>query len=198
MRYPLALLLILLAPVLCCAQIMWPGGGMTLGGKQRTITGHIGGIDPGKNMVRLLESRNVLFTVDEKTKIHVDKTPLTLADLKEDDAVAVRLKEIKNQGPYALEIMAHPDVLARKQRGGTPDAAPSATELPASLPAEKPEASGPPVKVGSAPAPAPSNAAPQRGVSSSAGSPSIPSLPRGQSGITGTIVAAATESTLQM
>ena len=197
MRYRLAFLSLLLAPV-CGAQIMFPGGGITLGGKERTITGHIGSIDTGKMMVRSLESGNVLFTVDEKTKIHVDKTPLTIADLKEDDPVAVRLKDTKNKGPYALEIMAHPDVLARK-RGATPEAPPSATPLPTSPPVEKTESSGPAVKVANAPAPsapASGNAAPQRGASSPS---TMPSLPRGQSGITGTIVALKNdEATVQM
>ncbi len=161
---------------------------------RRTITGRIGGIDPGKIMVHTMDPgpggvADVLFTVDEKTKVHIDKTKLTLADLKEDDAVMVELKEIKGQGLYAMEIVPHPDVLTRKQRGGTPDAPPSATELPASTPVEKPEASGPPVKLGNAPASAaPSPAVPQaqRGTSSSL---AVPALPRGQSGITGTIVA---------
>jgi hypothetical protein len=188
---------LLLAPV-CCAQIMFPGGGITLGGKERTITGHIGSIDTGKIMVRSLESGNVLFTVDEKTKIHVDKTPLTIADLKEDDPVAVRIKDTKNKGPYALEIMAHPDVLARK-RGAPPEAPPSATELPASPPVDKAESSGPAVKVANTPAStavATGNNVPQRAATPST---AMPLLPRGQSGITGTIVALKNdEATLQM
>jgi hypothetical protein len=197
------------------AQVMYPGSGMGLPVPSwlkgtRVITGHIGGIDPGKIMVRTLDVGNVLFTVDEKTKVHIDKTQLTLADLREEDAVAVRLKDIKDKGPYATEIMPHPDVLRRKERGGTPDALPSATELPAAPPEEKAaEKAGPPVKLGSTPAstaaaPAPeratsappSPAATQRRASTAAG---IPSLPAGRSGITGTIVALKNdEATLEM
>jgi hypothetical protein len=206
MRYRWTLFLALLAPVLCCAQIYFPGGsGGNFPGMRprKTITGQIGGIDPGKIMVRTMDEgpggvANVLFTVDEKTKVHIDKTKLTLADLKEDDAVMVELKQLKDKGWYATEIVPHPDVLARKQRGGTPDAAPSATELPASPPVEKAEAAGPPVKLGSAPAAAhaPVASPPQRSASPSV---AIPALPRGQSGITGTIVALkGDEATLAM
>jgi hypothetical protein len=203
MRYSSTLFFLLLAPVLGSAQIMFPGGGVGVTPPwmrgRKTITGHIGGIDPGKIMVRTMDEgpggvANVLFTVDDKTKVHIDKTTLTLADLKEDDAVMVELKQLKDKSWYATEIVPHPDVLARKQRGGTPDAAPSATELPASPPVEKAEAAGPPVKLGSAPAPVAS--APQRSASPSV---AIPALPRGQSGITGTIVALkGDEATLAM
>ena len=78
-------------------------------GRGKTITGHIGGIDPDRIMVRTLDVGNVLCFVDDKTKIHVDKYPLAFADLREGDAVAVKIKEIKGKGPYATEIMPHPD-----------------------------------------------------------------------------------------
>jgi hypothetical protein len=207
MRYRLAFFLLLLAPVPGSAQIYFPGGtGGNFPGMRprKTITGHIGGIDPGKIMVRAMDAgpggvANVLFTVDEKTKVHIDKTKLTLADLKEDDAVMVELKQEKDKSWYATEIVPHPDVLARKQRGGTPEAPPSATELPAAPPEAKAEASGPAVKVSNA-APAPVAAAPHvSSQSATASSVTAPALPRGQSGITGTIVALKNdEATLQM
>jgi hypothetical protein len=144
--------------------------------------------------VKTLDAGNVLFAVDEKTKIHIDKTKLTLADLQEEDAVMVELKQEKDKSWYATEIVPHPDVLARKQRGGTPDALPTATDLPPSPPVDRSEASGPPVKLSSTPV-STAPAAPQRASSSVA----IPALPRGESGITGTIVALKNdEATLQM
>src|SRR5580658_10936184 len=128
MRYRLALFFSLLAPVLGSAQIYFPGGAAGGGfpgmAARKTITGHIGDIDGTKVMVKTLDAGNVLFTVDDKTKIHIDKTKLALADLKVEDAVMVELKELKDKSQYATEIVPHPDVLARKQRGGTPDALP--------------------------------------------------------------------------
>jgi hypothetical protein len=202
MRYRLALFFFLLAPVLACAQIYFPGGtGGNFPGMRprKTITGHIGDIDHGKVMVKTLDAGNVLFTVDEKTKIHIDKTKLALADLKEEDAVMVELKQEKDKSWYATEIVPHPDVLACKQRGGTPEAPPAATELPAAPPEAKAEASGPAVKVSNA-APAPVAAAPHvSSQSATASSVAAPALPRGQSGLTGTIVALKNdEATLQM
>jgi hypothetical protein len=203
MRYRLALLFFLLAPVLGSAQIIFPGGGVGVTPPwmrgRKTITGHIGDIDGTKVMVKTLDAGNVLFTVDDKTKIHIDKTKLALADLKVEDAVMVELKELKDKSQYATEIVPHPDVLARKQRGGTPDALPSATELPASPAEDKPDAAGPPVKLGSAPV-STAPVAPQRpSGSTAASSVSAPALPRGESGITGTIVALKNdEATLQM
>jgi hypothetical protein len=203
MRYRLAFFFFLAAPVLGSAQIYFPGG---TGGNfpgvrpRKTITGHIGGIDPGKIMVRTMDEgpggvANVLFSVDDKTKVHIDKTKLTLADLKVEDAVMVELKQEKDKSWYATEIVPHPDVLARKQRGGTPDAPPGVTELPPSPPVDQPEAAGPPVKLGNAPV-STASAAPARVVASSV---AAPALPRGESGITGTIVALkGDEATLEM
>ena len=120
MQYRWTLFLLLLAPVLGSAQIMFPGGGVGVTPPwmrgRKTITGHIGDIDGTKVMVKTLDAGNVLFTVDDKTKIHIDKTKLALADLKVEDAVMVELKELKDKSQYATEIVPHPDVLARKQR----------------------------------------------------------------------------------
>src|SRR5580658_5968207 len=187
MQYRWTLFLLLLAPVLGSAQIMFPGGGVGVTPPwmrgRKTITGHIGDIDGTKVMVKTLDAGNVLFTVDDKTKIHIDKTKLALADLKVEDAVMVELKELKDKSQYATEIVPHPDVLARKQRGGTPDALPTATDLPPSPPVEAPESAGPAVKLGSTPVSTASAAPPVASLSSVA----IPAVPRGESGITGTI-----------
>lgn len=86
-------------------------------GRGRSITGHIAGIDPDRMLLRSFEYGNVLFFVDEKTVVRVDKYRLSLSDLREGDPVAVRLKEIKGKGPYATEILAHPDVRRRKEHG---------------------------------------------------------------------------------
>ncbi|GEM_PF-4320502 len=163
----------------------------------RTVTGTIGSIESGKILIRALDAdsgpnSNILCVVDDKTKIHVDKTPLTLADLKEDDPVAVRIKDTKDKGPYAVEIMPHPDVLARKQRGGTSVAPPPATELPKGPATDN--APGAPVRLEAKTLPP---ASPHDGpvVSRRSDTPgnvtgtAYPELPRGQSGITGTIVA---------
>ena len=152
----------------------------------KTITGHIGGIDPGKILVNTLDDTgSVLFTVDEKTKVHVEKELLALADLQEGDPVAVKLKEIKGKGPYAVEIMPHPDVLRRKQAGGAKEGPPKATPLPVSpLPAE-PEAEKPVV----AAAPARPSTRATAAAATAAAPLGVPELPRGVKGIQGTIVA---------
>jgi hypothetical protein len=158
----------------------------------RTITGHIAGIDPGKILVNTLDDvGNVMFNVDEKTKVHVDKQPLTLADLQEGDPVAVKLKEIKGKGPYALEIMPHPDVLKRKQEGGLKPPPPRATPLPGTLPAEADNDK----RAGAASVAAPADAAPTparpstRGAAAAAMLLTVPELPSGVKGLRGTIVA---------
>ena len=148
----------------------------------KTITGYVAGIDPGKLLVRTLDGRQrPLQDGHAQTKVHVEKTVMSLDDLKDGDPIAVRLKEVKGQGPYAVEIMPHPDVLRRKEKG--PDAPPVATELPPTPLGPEPtdaDKGTPTLKRAAAAAPAPTQA--DRSFA-------VPILPRGQSGITGTIVA---------
>jgi len=167
----------------------------------KTITGHIAGIDPGRILVNTFdENGSVMFNVDEKTKVHVEKEPLTLADLQGGDPVAVRLKEIKGKGPYAVEIMPHPDVLRRKKNGGGKEAAPKATPLPEAP--ERAEARPEPEAEKPAVAVAPAAAAPASGRPSTraVGAPlGVPELPSGVKGLQGTIVAMnSDEAQLQM
>ncbi len=142
-------------------------------GRGKTVTGHVEGIDPDRILLRTLGYGNVLFFVDDKTIVRVDKVRLTLTDLKEGDAVAAKLKEIKGKGPYATEIMAHPEVRRRKERGGKEESA-VATPIEGTLPVVKDE----PVRAEPAPAPT----APARVVDLP-----IPELPANQKGVTGAI-----------
>lgn len=196
MRFPYALLFL---TVCASAQVYPPvyepqgtGAGLPvpawLRGTQ-TITGHIVGIDTGKITVnRLDENGAVTFSVDEKTKVHVEKNPLRLADLQEGDPVAVKMREIKGKGPYALEIMPHPDVLRRKQNGGSRDGPPMATPLPVSQVEAESEKAAEKTAANAKP---PSMAVPtarQTAAASAAASPlGAPELPAGVAGLQGTI-----------
>ncbi len=152
----------------------WPAGL----GKKEALTGHIAAMDKDQVMVRSLDYGEVLFWVDERTAVRVDKFPLSLADLQVGDPVAVRLKNVKGRGPYAIEILPHPDVRARKLKkeagaagaqGGfvSPDTAapelPNIVTAPSSAQAEMP--------------------AP----------PQFPALPAGAAGVVGTVGAVGEE-----
>ena len=141
-------------------------------GKGKTVTGHVEGIDPDRILLRTLGYGNVLFFVDDKTIVRVDKVRLALSDLREGDAVAAKLKEIKGKGPYALEIMAHPEVRRRKERGGKEET-PVATPIDGTLPVVKDE----PTRT--EPAPAVPAARPV--------DLPIPALPANQKGVSGAI-----------
>jgi len=145
-------------------------------GRGKTVTGHIEGIDPDRILLRTLGYGTVLFFVDAKTIVRVDKTALALTDLREGDAVAVKLKEIKGKGPYGVEIMAHPEVRRRKERGGKEET-PVATPIDGALPVVKDE-----------PVPAATPAAPATTLPTArpADLP-IPTLPANQKGVTGAI-----------
>ncbi len=167
----------------------------------RTVTGYVGNLEADRILVRTLDQGNVLCHIDDKTKVHVDKTPMSIKDLREGDAIAVKIKDVKNVGPYAQEIMPHPDVLYRKEHGDKADPPREATPLP--------ETPLPPVQRETRmtmPPTAPTKDAQQqqssRAASSSATAPlTIPTLPRGQRGIQGTIVSlneSSGEATLQM
>jgi Cu/Ag efflux protein CusF len=146
-------------------------------GRGKTVTGHLEGVDPDRMLMKSLDYGTVLFAVDEKTNVHVDKFRLALSDLRAGDAVAVKLKEIKGKGPYALEIMAHPDVRRRKEHPGDEDKA-VATPIPGAVEAERAPAA--------ATAPAAVSAARVQPAADSITLP-IPALPSGQRGVTGTV-----------
>ena len=200
-----------LTALVCAGQVAqppvyYPGAGAGFPapswlGKGRTVTGLLGDVQKDRILLRSFAEGegNVLCKVDEKTKIHIDKTVLSIDDLREGDPVAVKIKDVKKVGAYAEEIIPHPDVLKRKERGGTPEPAPAATELPAT---ELPPAPGAPheTRIEAAPAAA-AGAAP---AATAAAKPSpqaltIPELPHGQRGLQGTIVALnKDEATLQL
>ncbi len=155
----------------------WPAGL----GRKEALTGHIAAIDQDQMMVRSLDYGEVLFWVDARTIVRVDKFQLTLADLRVGDPVAVRLKNIKGRGPYATEILPHPDVRARKERGETaarPEA--SAGGHGAFVP---PDTAAPPLP-GAAPPTQPSGESAEE----------FPALRPGSTGVVGTVTAAGGDS----
>ena len=161
-------------------ELPWPTGL----GKKEALTGHIGAIDKDQMLVRSLDYGEVLFWVDQRTVVRVDKFLLTLKDLRVGDPVAVRLKKIKGRGPYAKEILPHPDVRERKLSG---EAGPS----------ELPVAGGhggfiPPQDSALPPATPPGTGA-TRGPASADARPEFPTLPEGASGVVGTVVTAAAD-----
>ena len=181
-RIAVGLILVLALPLAAeQTELPWPTGLR----KKEALTGHIAAIDKDQMLVRSLDFGDVLFWVDQRTVVRVDKFRLTLEDLRVGDPVAVRLKKIKKRGPYAKEILPHPDVRERKLRGGT-----EAPELPAvgghvgyippegsTLPTEAPPvtgATGEPASVDPA--------------------PSFPTLPAGAPGVVGSVVAVAADS----
>lgn len=155
------------------AGLPWPAGL----GKKEVLTGHIAAMDRDQVMVKSLDVGEVLFWVDERTVVRVDKFKLALADLRAGDPVAVKLKKIKDRGPYAAEILAHPDVRLRKMRGDTPApaaaaAAPVSTHGAIEVPSTASAAAETP--------PAPEE-------------PTFPELPRGAAGVVGTVTTATNE-----
>ena len=178
-------LVLLLALPLAAQQreLPWPTGL----GKREALTGHIGAIDKDQMLVRSLDYGEVLFWVDQRTVVRIDKFRLALEDLRVGDPVAVRLKKIKGRGPYAKEILPHPDVRERKLRGETD-------------PPELPVAGGhggfiPPQDSALPPA-----VPPGTGATGATGGPAsadarleFPTLPDGASGVVGTVVAAAAD-----
>ena len=160
------------------AGLPWPAGL----GRNETITGHIAAIDKDQIMVKSLDHGEVLFWVDERTVVRVDKFRLALSDLRTGDPVAVRLKNIKGRGPYASEILPHPDVRTRKERGET-GPAPSASPQPAMAPDAVSEVAVAAPLPARAPEPEPE--------------PPLPSLPAGAKGVAGTVIA-ATEDTIEL
>ena len=181
-RIAVGLILVLALPLAAeQTELPWPTGLR----KKEALTGHIAAIDKDQMLVRSLDFGDVLFWVDQRTVVRVDKFRLTLEDLRVGDPVAVRLKKIKKRGPYAKEILPHPDVRERKLRGGT-----EAPELPtvgghggyippegSTLPTEAPPvtgATGEPASVDPA--------------------PSFPTLPAGAPGVVGSVVAVAADS----
>jgi hypothetical protein len=164
------------------AGLPWPQGL----GRGEAITGHIGAIDKDQIMVKSLDYGDVLFWVDDKTVVRVDKFRLALSDLRVGDPVAVRLKKIKGRGPYATEILPHPDVRARKEHPETaqPAAAPAGVTSPdmvagAALPAASPAGTPAPA---AQPAAAPEPELP------------FPDLPPNTKGVVGTVTAASSDS----
>ncbi len=138
-------------------------------GRGKTVAGNIAGIDPDRILLRTYDLGEVLFLVDDKTIVRVDKVRLSLSDLREGDPIAAHIRAIKGKGPYATEILPHPEVRRRKEKGEEP--APIATPLPVETSNEpaaaaKPVAATPAPKVPEMP---------------------IPALPAGQRGITGTV-----------
>ncbi len=134
-------------------------------GRGKKLSGHILGIDPDRMLVRSFEYGNVLFFVDEKTIVRVDKYRLALSDLREGDPVAVNLKEIKGKGPYAVEILTHPDVRRRKEHGGVEKEKTQEEEKPSAAP-ESPVIRDPQSEIRNL---------------------EVPALPRGEHGVTGTV-----------
>jgi hypothetical protein len=165
-------------PQPAAAGLPWPAGL----GRNEAITGHIAAIDKDQIMVKSLDHGEVLFWVDERTVVRVDKFRLALSDLRIGDPVAVRLKNIKGRGPYASEILPHPDVRARKERGETGPAPPASTQ-----PAIAPDA----VSEVAIAAPLPAR------VLEPEPEPPLPSLPAGTKGVAGTVIAAA-EDTIEV
>ena len=161
-------------------ELPWPTGL----GKREALTGHIGAIDKDQMLVRSLDYGEVLFWVDQRTVVRVDKFRLALEDLRVGDPVAVRLKKIKGRGPYAKEILPHPDVRERKLRGETD-------------PPELPVAGGhggfiPPQDSALPPATPPGTGATGEPASADARL-EFPTLPEGASGVVGTVVTAAAD-----
>ncbi len=178
-------------PVIRPPELPAGGGGIPTPpwlGRGRTVTGHIAGIDPDRILVRSFDYGNVLFFVDEKTVVRVEKHRLSLSDLQEGDPVAVHLKEIKGKGPYATEILPHPEVWRRKEQGGaqkpaaeshgnddpTLNESVSSAGLPASE--KKPAAAA-----------AATSRLPPFGATTAAEDLPEPALPAGERGFTGTI-----------
>ena len=181
-RIAVGLILVLALPLVAeQTELPWPTGLR----KKEALTGHIAAIDKDQMLVRSLDFGDVLFWVDQRTVVRVDKFRLTLEDLRVSDPVAVRLKKIKKRGPYAKEILPHPDVRERKLRGET-----EAPELPTVgghggfIPPE-----------GST---LPPGAPPVTGVAGEPGSadsaPPFPTLPAGALGVVGSVVAVAADS----
>ncbi len=181
-RIAVGLILVLALPLVAeQTELPWPTGLR----KKEALTGHIAAIDKDQMLVRSLDFGDVLFWVDQRTVVRVDKFRLTLEDLRVGDPVAVRLKKIKKRGPYAKEILPHPDVRERKLRGET-----EAPELPTVgghggyIP---PEGStlppGAPPVTGATGEPASADPA-----------SSFPTLPAGAPGVVGSVVAVFTDS----
>lgn len=162
------------------ASLPWPQGL----GRNEALTGHIAAIDKDQLMVRSPDLGEVLFWVDGKTVVRVEKFRLSLQDLRIGDPVAVRLKKVKGRGPYAVEILPHPDVKTRKLAGeqapkpASPE--PAVATDTAIVPIETPDAAG-----------AAANAAAPAGAAATV---DFPSLPAGTRGIVGTITAASGET----
>ena len=167
-------------------ELPWPTGL----GKKEALIGHIGAIDKDQMLVRSLDYGEVLFWVDQRTVVRVDKFLLTLEDLRVGDPVAVRLKKIKGRGPYAKQILPHPDVRARKLAGETgPSELPVAGGHGGFIPPQdsaRPPAA-PPVTPGTGATGA------TGGPASADARPGFPALPEGASGVIGTVVTAAAD-----
>ena len=187
-RILVGLILVLALPLVAeQTELPWPTGLR----KKEALTGHIAAIDKDQMLVRSLDFGDVLFWVDQRTVVRVDKFRLTLEDLRVGDPVAVRLKKIKKRGPYAKEILPHPDVRERKLRGGT-----EAPELPAVgghggyIPTE-----GSTLPPGAPPVTPVTPVTGATGESASADpAPSFPTLPAGAPGVVGSVVAVAADS----
>lgn len=156
----------------------WPQGL----GRRETITGHIGAIDKDQIMVRSPDIGEVLFWVDDKTVVRVEKFRLALSDLRVGDPVAVKLKKIKGRGPYATEILPHPDVKTRKEKG-------EERPKPAAAPISTDSAIIPATPAGSAAA-----AAAAEPATRPPAPPPFPSLPAGVKGVIGTVASASGDS----
>ncbi len=163
------------APNLPVAGLPWPEGL----GRKEALTGHIAAIDQDQMMVKSLDLGEILFWVDSKTIVRVDKFALALSDLRIGDPVAVRLKKIKGRGPYATEILPHPDVRHRKERG--PPAADSGASTGGHSTFIPPDTPAPPLPGAGEPnAAKPADAEPEV----------FPALPKGANGVVGTVTAA--------
>ena len=162
-------------------ELPWPTGLR----KKEAVTGHIAALDKDQILIRSLDYGDVLFWVDQRTVVRVDKFLLTLEDLRVGDPVAVRLKKIKGRGPYAKLILPHPDVRARKLRGET-----ASPELP---PAGGHGGIIPPQS--STPPPAATAAGEAASAETAADTAEeFPPLPSGASGVVGTVVAVTADS----
>lgn len=155
--------------------IPWPVGL----GKKEALTGVIKAIDRDQMLVHSLDLGDVLFWVDGATIVRVDKFRLDLKDLRKGDAVAVRMKNIKGRGPLATEILPHPDVRTRKERG-EPEPAP--TPQPVSVASTGGHGAIVPTAAESTEAAAAPAAPPE---------PEFPALPPGSQGVVGTVEAAS-------
>ena len=176
------LILVLALPLVAeQTELPWPTGLR----KKEALTGHIAAIDKDQMLVRSLDFGDVLFWVDQRTVVRVDKFRLTLEDLRVGDPVAVRLKKIKKRGPYAKEILPHPDVRERKLRGGT--------EGP-ELPAVGGHGGYIPPEGSTLPTGAPPLAGATGEPASADPAPSFPTLPAGAPGVVGSVVAVAADS----